>query len=109
MANTEGLDPTFAQAIYAMVAASGGKLHIVSAYRSNDEQAQLYRRAIQQHGQADARNWVAPPGHSNHNKGLAVDLGGDLDLAHKLAPQFGLVFPMSWEPWHIEPVGLRET
>lgn len=108
MATEQGLDPAFQAKIDAMVAASGGRLHINSGYRDNALQAKLYAAAVQKYGAAGASKWVAPPGHSNHNRGLAVDLGGDIGLAHQLAPQFGLEFPMSWEPWHIEPVGLRE-
>jgi hypothetical protein len=102
-----GLNPDFNTKLEAMVKASGGRLHINSGYRSVQEQAGLYTRAQAQHpGNAD--QWVAAPGHSNHNRGEAADLGGDLGWAHEHAAQFGLVFPMSWEPWHIEPVGLRK-
>jgi hypothetical protein len=109
MADAEGLDPRFSGAIQAMIAASHGKLYIESGYRSDATQAALFAGAVKKYGSPEAaRKWVAPPGHSNHNKGWAVDLGGDIELAHQLAPQFGLVFPMSWEPWHIEPTWARE-
>src|SRR5215472_10139569 len=107
MADTTGLQPDFAADILKLIAASNGKIWINSGYRSDERQAQLYQAAVQKYGAAEAGNWVAPPGHSNHNRGLAVDLGGDLGLAHQLAAQFGMTFPMSWEPWHIEPVGIR--
>lgn len=104
-----GLDPSFSSAINALIAASGGKLYIKSGFRDVAEQQQLWDSAVKRYGSPEAaRKWVAPPGHSNHNKGLAVDLGGDTQLAHDLAPRFGLVFPMSWEPWHIEPVHARD-
>lgn len=110
MSGTEGLDPTFAQAIEALIAASGGRLSIESGFRSDEQQQQLWDAAVQKYGSPEAaRKWVAPPGHSNHNRGMAVDLGGDTALAHELAPRFGLVFPMSWEPWHIEPVHARDS
>lgn len=48
-----------------------------------------------------------PPGHSNHEKGIAVDFGGDMQLLAQLAPQYGIYQPMSWEPWHYEPMGSR--
>jgi hypothetical protein len=108
MADATGLDPNFQTKIDQMIAASHGRLFIKSGYRSGAEQTQLYQAAVKEYGQAQAGNWVAPPGHSNHERGLAVDLGGDIGLAHQLAPQFGLEFPMNWEPWHVEPVGLRE-
>lgn len=108
MADAGGWDPAFKQAIDAMIAASGGKLYIVSGYRSVAEQQALWDEAVAKYGSEEAaRTWVAPPGSSNHNRGMAVDLGGDIALAHELAPRFGLVFPMSWEPWHIEPVYAR--
>jgi hypothetical protein len=30
-------------------------------------------------------------------------------MAHQHAGEYGLSFPMSWEPWHIEPSGARES
>lgn len=95
----DGLLPGFAQRLQALTAAveaRGGHLKIGNGRRTNAEQAALYR---QKPGLA------APPGHSNHERGTAADMEGDLELAHQLAPQFGLFFPMSYEPWHIEPVG----
>lgn len=109
MADTAHLNPDFWKRVQALIAASGGRIGVNSAYRSEQEQAALFAAAVKKYGsEAAARKWVAPPGHSNHGKGIAVDLTGDLALAHKLAPQFGLSFPMSWEAWHIEPVGARE-
>jgi hypothetical protein len=57
--------------------------------------------------------WIAPPGGSNHQKGNATDIGwngGKLSSAppevvqwlHANANKYGLKFPMSHEPWHIE-------
>lgn len=81
----------------------GGSLSVTSGYRTVQEQQKLWNDAVAKYGSAAAaRKWVAPPGASNHNKGVAADLAGNLDLAHQLAPQFGLKFPMPWEPWHIE-------
>lgn len=55
--------------------------------------------------------WVARPGSSNHNGGVAADLRfvgeGAQEWAHANAANFGLGFPMGHEEWHIEPVGLR--
>lgn len=108
MADTEHMTPEFRRQLLALVAASKGRITLVSGYRSPEQQASLFNAAIQKYGsEAAARKMVAPPGHSNHNKGIAADLGGDLELAHQLAPQFGLYFPMPWEKWHIEPAGSR--
>lgn len=104
----KGLDPVFAAKIQALVKASGGRVTIKSGFRSVERQSALWNAAVAKYGSAKAaRKWVAPPGKSNHNHGKAVDLGGDLALAHKLAKQFGLHAPMSHEPWHFEPVGHR--
>jgi len=105
----QGMDPRFATALQQLVAASGGRIYIRSGYRSVERQRQLWDEAVRRYGSEQAaRRWVAPPGRSNHNHGWAADLAGDLDLAHRLAPQFGLIFPMSWERWHIEPTWARE-
>lgn len=108
MATTQGLDPGFADSLSRMIAASGGRLYIVSGYRSNEEQANLYSAAIKKYGSPEAaQRMVAPPGRSNHNRGWAADLGGDIEWAHQHAAQYGLTFPMDWERWHIEPVWAR--
>lgn len=98
-----GANPEFVRRLQALIAATGGKVRVQGGawgYRTNAEQAALYR---QKPGLA------APPGRSNHERGTAADLSGDLALAHRLAGQFGLRFPMltrapgkKFEPWHIE-------
>lgn len=104
----EGLVGDFATRLRRLIDASGGRIKIRSGFRSKEHQERLWKRAIAKYGsEKAARKWVAPPGKSNHNHGMAVDLGGDLKLAAKLAPKFGLHFPMAHEPWHIEPLGSR--
>lgn len=106
MAGLDGLDPNFAAGLQALIDASGGSIYIVSGYRTVERQEQLWQEALAKYGDPEiADNWVARPGSSRHNFGMAADLGGNLKLAAQLAPQFGLVFPMSHEPWHIEPYG----
>lgn len=103
-----GFDPAFESKLMALVAASGGRLKIKSGYRSTARQSALWNAALAEYGSAaKARKWVAPPGKSNHEKGQAADLGGDLKWAHANAARFGLHFPMKHEAWHVEPVGLR--
>lgn len=108
MANVEGLNPELRARVNALIRASGGRITITSGYRSPEHQARLVEAAKKKHG-AGWRKWVAPAGKSNHNKGEAVDLGGDLALARKLAPQFNLSFPMSWEPWHIQRAEFKSS
>ena len=100
-----GMDTEFARRLKAMIEASGGRISVGSGYRSVEEQQILWDNSAQD------GVWVAKPGSSNHNWGVAADLGFDGDAqqwAHDNAGRFGLIFPMDWEPWHIEPVGVRD-
>ena len=86
---------------------AGHDIRIYSGYRSPERQGQLFEEAVKKYGsEAAARKWVAPPGKSRHNFGGAADLRYGSDearkWAHENAPQFGLNFRMSYEPWHIE-------
>lgn len=105
-----GLHPDLAHAVDLLISAAEGAVWVVSGYRSSQEQAELWADALRRHGNAEAADdWVAPPGGSTHNKGLAVDLGGDLDLAARLVRELGLPLhrPLPNEPWHFELVGSR--
>jgi hypothetical protein len=94
----EGMRPDVAVAYDRLAAAArraGIDLLVVSGFRSDVEQAQLFA----QH--PDPR-WVAPPGHSLHRCATELDLGpssayGWLD-AH--APKFGFLRRYPWEAWH---------
>lgn len=109
----KGLNAEFNTALSALVKASGGKVKINSGYRSVERQTQLWNEALKKYGSPEAaRKWVAPPGKSNHNHGLAADLGyADAETrkwVHSNAAKYGLVFPLGNEPWHIEPVSARK-
>ncbi|HSC78059.1 MAG TPA: D-alanyl-D-alanine carboxypeptidase family protein [Candidatus Acidoferrales bacterium] len=48
----------------------------VSGFRDNARQTALFRRAVRKYGsQKKAARWVAAPGFSHHEAGLAIDLG----------------------------------
>lgn len=85
------------------------KLIINSAFRSPAYQKILFDQAVAKYGSVDkARKWVAPPGRSMHNKGLAIDInyhGKQLDKAEQAGffPEFGVWRPMRHETWHAEP------
>lgn len=105
-----GMHPTMAAAVQQLIAASGGRVWLVSGFRDAQRQYQLWLGALEKYGSPEAAdNWVARPGHSMHEAGLAADLGGDLNLAVRLIEQLELPLwrPMSWEPWHFELVGSR--
>lgn len=104
-----GLQPDFAARLEALLSVLPG-VTITSGYRSAAAQGAIYARALRSHGRG-ASLWAARPGHSMHEAGLAADLHfprGDVRaVAHVAAARFGLVFPMRWEPWHVEPAGGR--
>lgn len=109
MATLEGADPTFAANVQAMIAASGGRLYLRSGVRNKAHQTRLWNAALAKYGSAaKARKWVAPPGRSFHEKGLAVDFGGDLKWAQANAHRWGLHQALGNEPWHYEPIGSRK-
>lgn len=91
-----GLDTRLAAAVRQLIAATQGRVRIVSGYRTREQQAALYAN------RASSPYPVAAPGTSAHERGDAVDLGGDLALARQLAPQFGLTNPTANDPVHFE-------
>jgi hypothetical protein len=107
------LNPDFACRLSKFLKAAdtaGQRINIGSAWRSNETQSVLFQRAVAKYGSTDAaRKWVAPPGSSMHNKGLAVDLSfqgtGAQNWAHTNIEKFNLYFRMGHEPWHVEPKG----
>ncbi|MDQ3877171.1 MAG: D-alanyl-D-alanine carboxypeptidase family protein [Actinomycetota bacterium] len=108
--DAHALDPRLSTAVARLLAAGHGRITFVSGYRSPAEQQQLWDAAISKYGDPEtADNWVAPPGSSMHQRGLAVDLGGDLDLAARLVGQLRLPMwrPLDNEPWHFELTGSR--
>jgi hypothetical protein len=114
-ANLDGTDDEFDRRVLAMIQALppslANQVKVFSAYRDIEHQRRLWDAKVAEVGEQRARKWVAPPGKSNHNHGVAIDLRYGSDAArqwvHANAKQFGLGFPMGHEPWHIEPLGVR--
>jgi len=105
------LHPALGRAVEALIKASAGRVRLVSGYRSGERQSELWADAVAKYGDPEvADNWVAPPGGSMHERGLAVDLGGDLELAVRLIDELQLPLwrPLSNEPWHFELLGSRD-
>lgn len=116
---TPEMQTGLAAMMQAAEAELGSGLQVYSGYRSPELQAQLYEDALAKYGsEAEARRWVAPPGKSFHNKGMAADLkwnGVRLDQAppevrnwvKQNAARFGLAVPLDNEPWQVEVAGAR--
>lgn len=123
-----------ARALEQLVAAgknAGQSFTLQSGYRSYAFQKKLYNRYVDQQGQAEADTQSARPGYSEHQTGLAVDLGGTTNprcdvhacfadtpegqwlAANAHAYGFIIRYPEGadavtgyvYEPWHIRYVG----
>lgn len=97
LAATKGLNPKFLSRFKAWSAARG-PFSITSGYRSSAQQAVLYARY-----KAGQGPLAAPPGRSNHEKGLAIDHAPHSWGIARTAGPFGLHHPVSSESWHVEP------
>ncbi|MFE1745701.1 D-alanyl-D-alanine carboxypeptidase family protein [Coleofasciculus sp. H7-2] len=129
---------TAARQYTAMVAAaraSGIIIVPISGFRSTREQQHLYFDTKAQRGQsaAERAKVSAPPGHSEHHTGYAIDVGDGRVPATNLSPNFEntaafkwlqknapyysfeISFPrnnpqgVSYEPWHWRYVGDRDS
>jgi len=102
----ENLDRAIAAAKEA-----GFDVSVTSGERTHKRQQELWEEALAKYGSPEiARKWVAPPGSSMHEKGLAADLQygtGAREWMHANAGRFGLTYPLGNEPWHIEQAGAR--
>ena len=141
--NDHHFDATAATYLEKMIddaKSDGVNLCIVSAYRSKDYQQNLYQNDVnkflqagetESQAEADTEKTVAPPGYSEHQTGLAADLGynGKSYLngasyeqtpaftwltAHSADYGFILRYPKDkvsitqydYEPWHYRYVGV---
>jgi D-alanyl-D-alanine carboxypeptidase len=102
----------------------GLSLRIISAYRSNSYQANLYQKYKNNNGQTAADRFSARPGHSEHETGLAIDIN-DVAQAFENTKEFAwlsenahkygyvLRYPEGketitgymYEPWHYRYLG----
>jgi soluble lytic murein transglycosylase-like protein len=94
----EGMRPDAAAAYDQMAAAAradGVVLVVVSGFRSDAEQAELFA------AHPDPK-WVAPPGHSLHRCATELDIGSSSAYAWLAANagRFGFLQRYSYEPWH---------
>jgi hypothetical protein len=77
MAGTEDLDEDFrpyAEAWYQFLRSIDPRFVITSARRSSTDQQRLYERMLEQKAAGEPYFTTLPPGHSQHERGLAVDI-----------------------------------
>lgn len=103
----------------------------VSGYRTQQEQIEIYESSLLENGLEFTQKYVAFPGCSEHQTGLAIDLALNQDVIdfirpdfpyngicsefRKLAPKYGFIerYPegkesitgIAHEPWHFRYVG----
>lgn len=123
-----------AGALEKAVEAVGGREMIVpvSGFRSEEEQRKIFQNSMRENGEAFTRQFVALPDHSEHQTGLAIDLGlksenidfirpdfpyeGICQRFRETAPKYGFIeryqkgkesiTGIAHEPWHFRYVGL---
>lgn len=114
---------------------TGRRITAVSGCRSKEEQTAIWNETVSKEGISFAEKYVARPGCSEHQTGLAIDLArsapsidyirpalpreGSIAAFVRLAPQFGFVlrYPegkenitqIGYEPWHFRYVGFPHS
>ena len=128
-----GLEPEVIDAYTRLIqdaAAEGYNLTIVSGFRSYQDQEAVYADLAGRLGEEEADQIALPPGHSEHQSGLAVDIGSvesasnaavdfgdtpDYEWMKDVAHEYGFIVRyqegkeditgLDYEPWHIRYVG----
>ncbi|MCI8585297.1 MAG: M15 family metallopeptidase [Lachnospiraceae bacterium] len=67
---------------------SRGRIILVSGYRSHEEQVRIWEDTWEREGEEFTRTYVAEPGHSEHESGLAVDLAENREPIDFIRPEF---------------------
>ena len=114
---------------------AGESIVCVSGYRSLAEQTEIYEDSLRENGDVFTRKFVALPGRSEHQSGLAIDLGLNADSVDFICPDFphsGIcqrfrekaakfgfiqryekgkekITGISCEPWHFRYTGLPHS
>lgn len=114
---------------------SGDRIVLVSGCRSHEEQVRIWEDTWEREGEAFTRTYVAEPGHSEHESGLAVDLAENrahIDFIRPEFPRTGIcqefrrraarygfierypagkeaVTGIGVEPWHFRYVGVPHS
>ncbi|PID19701.1 MULTISPECIES: M15 family metallopeptidase [unclassified Sporosarcina] len=80
----------------AAAVTSGINLHAFSTYRSYEYQVTLYNRYVERDGQEAADRYSARPGYSEHQTGLAFDIGEVNHERHWASNSFGDTEAAKW-------------
>ncbi|MBY0222193.1 MULTISPECIES: M15 family metallopeptidase [Sporosarcina] len=80
----------------AAAATSGINLQAFSTYRSYDYQVTLYNRYVERDGREAADRYSARPGYSEHQTGLAFDIGEVNHEKHWASTSFGDTEAAKW-------------
>lgn len=109
-----------------------GQISAVSGWRSMQEQKNIYTQSLRENGFEFTQKYVALPGHSEHQTGLAIDLAlssdnvdfirpnfpytGICQTFRELSSQYGFIerYPqkkesitgIAHEPWHFRYIGV---
>ena len=109
-----------------------GQISAVSGWRSMQEQENIYAQSLKENGSEFTQKYVALPGHSEHQTGLAIDLAltsdnidfirpdfpytGICQTVRELSSQYGFIerYPqkkesitgIAHEPWHFRYIGV---
>ena len=65
-----------------------GQISAVSGWRSMQEQENIYAQSLKENGSEFTQKYVALPGHSEHQTGLAIDLALTSDNIDFIRPDF---------------------
>lgn len=109
----------------ADASALGLDLSLISGYRSYKKQTKLYNSYVKQDGEEKASMYSAKPGHSEHQTGLAFDIGkvedsfkntNEAKWIEENAHLYGFIvrYPKNktditgyiYEPWHVRYLGI---
>jgi hypothetical protein len=98
--DVEGLNPEFVKRLEKLGQDIGEKVIVRSGYRTIEEQQKLWDESDK------SGKWVAKPGESRHNYGLAADIENQRikTMTNEELAHYGLFKPMDYEDWHIEPL-----
>lgn len=90
VADTVQLEHQAARLLRELIREIGGQHHIayVSGWRSMAEQQAIWDSCLQENGLEYTRTYVAVPGHSEHQTGLAIDLGLRQEHIDFICPEF---------------------